>query len=148
MSTSVRSAPASRCRVNRSRTACSNSRCRGAHRLLNDRRGSSDLRLLVIRLGGLLLLAIGRRDLSWRHGGGVGLNWGLAGRTAFELQDAIFELAVAILQLFVLAGELAQLVFQPLDPHLRVVVRLRENGRAKREQRGERHDAFNDLKSG
>ncbi|GAB9081032.1 hypothetical protein BDS110ZK12_33890 [Bradyrhizobium diazoefficiens] len=69
-------------------------------------------------------------------------------RTAFERPQALFELAVAVLQFFVLAGELAQLVLQPLDPHLGVIVRLREDRRTQGEQRGGRHGAGKDLKSG
>ncbi|MGY3456227.1 hypothetical protein ACVWW5_001677 [Bradyrhizobium sp. LM3.4] len=70
-------------------------------------------------------------------------------RAALERPQPVLELAVAILQLFVLAGELAQLVLQPLDPHLGIcIVRLREGGRARREQRGDRHGAGKDLKSG
>ena len=55
------------------------------------------------------------------------LGWRLSGRglrAALERPQAILELAVAILQLLVLAGELAQLVLQPLDPHLGIIVRL------------------------
>ena len=55
---------------------------------------------------------------------------GLAGRRncrrTAELPQALLELAVAILQFLVLAGQLPQLVLKPLDPHLEVgIVGLR-----------------------
>src|SRR5439155_232660 len=69
--------------------------------------------------------------------------------TAAELAQAILELPVAVLQFLVLPGELAKLVFQPLDPQFRVaIVGLGEGGRGKRERRGERHDPGNHMKSG
>ena len=47
-------------------------------------------------------------------------------RRGAELAQPILELAVAVLQFLVLAGQLAELVFQPLDPHLQIgVVGLR-----------------------
>ncbi|MHC2743323.1 hypothetical protein ACVMFA_009132 [Bradyrhizobium liaoningense] len=133
--------------------------CAGRRLLLNDRRRGGDLRLLVVRLRGRLLLAIARRDLGWcylggRHRRNVRCLAGRGLRTAFERTQPLLELAIAILQLFVLAGELAQLVLQPLDPHLGVgIIRLREDrlrkcGRAQREQRGGRHGAGKDLNSG
>jgi hypothetical protein len=82
--------------------------------------------------------------LGGRHGSDIGLDRRLPGcglRTAFERPQALLELAIAVLQFFVLAGELAQLVLQPLDPHLGIIVRLREDGRAQGEQRGGRHGA-------
>ena len=45
-----------------------------------------------------------------------------------KLPQPLFELAVAVLQFLVLAGELAQLVLQPLDAHFRIrIIRLRES---------------------
>jgi len=101
--------------------------------LLNDRRRRRNLRLLIARLGlpvcrlGLLRRAIGR---TGRHRRGVrrssrpsrsGLHAGL------KLPQALFELAVAILQLFVLAGQLPQLILEPLDAHFRIdIIGLRE----------------------
>jgi hypothetical protein len=47
-------------------------------------------------------------------------------RRGAELAQPILELAVTVLQLLVLAGQLPELAFQPLDPHLHIgVVRLR-----------------------
>ena len=56
-----------------------------------------------------------------------GQSWGgsFTGDAA-ELPQPLLKLAVAILQLLVLAGQLPQLVFKPLDPHLEVgIVGLR-----------------------
>ncbi|MEY9293649.1 hypothetical protein ABH979_006723 [Bradyrhizobium ottawaense] len=70
---------------------------------------------------------------------------------ALERPQPLFELAVAVLQLFVLASELAQLVLQPLDPHLGIgIIRLRKDrlrscGRTQREQRDGCHGAGNCL---
>ena len=86
-------------------------------RLLDDGR-----RLLGI-VGGLLIrgrllplidrrtlrLTIGLIGLGWRHGGRVGLDGdrGLTGRrTALKLPELLFEQLVAMLQFFVLAGQL------------------------------------------
>src|SRR5262249_18527834 len=114
--------------------------CSRGRRFLHDRRRRCDLRLI-----GRLLLAIDRRSLRRRYRRDIppgrhrscSLNFsldcswdGCGLRAAFELPDAVLELAVAILQLFVLAGELAELIFQPLDSHLRIgIIRLRERGR-------------------
>ena len=43
-------------------------------------------------------------------------------RRAAELAQPLFELAVSVLQFLVLAGELPQLVLEPLDPHFRVAI--------------------------
>ena len=63
-----------------------------------------------------------------RCSGHVGLR-GLAtrrGRRGAKLTQPILELAVTVLQFLVLAGQLPELAFQPLDPHLHItVVRLR-----------------------
>ncbi len=48
------------------------------------------------------------------------------GRRGAKLTQPVLELAVAVLQFLVLAGQLPELVFQPLDPHFQIgVVRLR-----------------------
>ena len=48
------------------------------------------------------------------------------GRRGAKLAQPILELAVAVLQFLVLAGQLPELVFQPLDPHFQIgVVGLR-----------------------
>ena len=109
---------------------------RGRRRgLLHDRRGSCDLRLIApLRLAiAWLRLAIARLSLRRsirciglrrRIGGNAGLgDRRLAasyGRRAAELPQALFQLTVAVLQLLVLAGQLPQLVLQPLDPHLHI----------------------------
>lgn len=116
-------------------------------RLLHDRRRRSNLRLLIAslrlliaglrlrlliarlrrRIGGLRLrLTIARSDLRRRHGRYTRLSrsW-CANGASLELAQALLELAVTVLQLLVLPGELAQLVFEPLDPHFRIFVRLR-----------------------
>src|SRR5438876_979492 len=68
---------------------------------------------------------------------------------AAELAQAILELPVAVLQFLVLAGELAKLVFQPLDPQFRVaIVGLGERVRGNSQRRGERHGPGNHMKSG
>ena len=105
--------------------------------------GDCDLRLLVVAGLGLriacgcgcllriALLPLRRGGLSRRRGRGhVGLRGRrLAARRrrrGAELAQPIFKLAVAVLQLLVLAGQLPELVFQPLDPHLHIgVVGLR-----------------------
>ena len=129
-------------------------------RLLNDRRRCRDLRLLVIaalrlavtrlrlRVTGLgLRLPIGRIGLRHRRRRGhAGLGDGrlAAGcrRRAAELPQALFELAVAVLQFLVLAGQLPQLVFQPLDPHFRIgIVGLRESLGRQSQHRGNRRSA-------
>jgi hypothetical protein len=117
-------------------------------RVLHDRRGRRDLRLLVVaglglRIALLLarpllritllriallritLLPLRRAGLNWRRcRGHVGLRTrGLAtrrGRCGAELTQPILKLAVTVLQFLVLAGQLPELVFQPLDPHLQV----------------------------
>jgi hypothetical protein len=115
--------------------------------VLHDRRRRRNLRLLV----GRLRLRIGRLSLrvAWlglglpreriglngsrqrRYCGNAGLgHWRLAGgtcsRATAKLPQPLLELTVAILQFLVLAGQLPQLVFKPLDPHLEVgIVGLR-----------------------
>jgi hypothetical protein len=98
-------------------------RRRHTWRFLNDRRRRGNL-LVITRLW--LWLPIGRIGLDRRCGGNAGLDGGglAAGdglRAAPELPQALFELPVAIQQLFVLAGELAQLILELLDSHFRVV---------------------------
>ena len=77
--------------------------------------------LLPLRWAGLNL---GRRS---RHAGlrDRGLAAG-RDRRAAELAQPLLKLAVSVLQFLVLAGELPQLVLEPLDPHIRVgIVGLR-----------------------
>jgi hypothetical protein len=97
------------------------------------------LRLAVI--GGCLLWRRSRDVRLRRAGSRLG--------TALQLTQALFELAIAILQLLVLAGELPQLVFQPLNAHFRIrVIRLRQRLRGQGKARGERSDASQLMKSG
>jgi hypothetical protein len=103
---------------------------------------------------------IARHRLHWRHGGGIiGLSDGRqsAGSrlgASLKLPQALFELPVAVLQLFVLAGELPQLIFKPLNADLGVdIVGLRQGQRAQglraqTEHRGQRRSARNFMKSG
>jgi hypothetical protein len=96
-----------------------------AWRFLDDWRWGSNL-LVVPRLW----LPIGRIRLR-RYRGDVGLDGGglTAGsglRASLKHPQAIFELAVTVLQLFILAGELPQLILKLLNPHFRIdVVGLR-----------------------
>ena len=136
----------------------------GPRRFLRDRRGACDLSLrigLLLRLAvaRLLLLAIARLRLGLRvatlgrrlviAGAGLrrrhGRHIALARRSRrgpAELPQPLFELAVAVLQFLVLAGELAQLVLQLLDAHFRVgVIRLRQGLRGYRKSHGDRRDA-------
>jgi hypothetical protein len=86
------------------------------------------LRIAWLGLG----LPDGRAGLNrrrYRGYAGLGHRWlacGASGRAAAELSQPLLELAVAILQLLILAGQLPQLVLEPLDPHLEVgIVGLR-----------------------
>src|SRR5262249_5204600 len=120
----------------------------GCRLLLHDRRGIGDLllrvALLLLRVAllriGLLLLRIALlwlavaglglhglcRRLAGSRGGGDALLAGCSRGRAAELAQPLLELTVAILQFLVLAGELAQLLLQPLDAHLRIrIIRLR-----------------------
>jgi len=129
--------------------------CRHSRRFLDDRGRCGDLRL-VTRLG--LRLPHQRCRLHRRSGGDAGLDHGrlltccgglTGGGATLKRPQALFELPVAVLQFLVLAGELAKLVFQPLDPQFQVaIVGLGEGGRGKRERRGERHGPGNHMKSG
>jgi hypothetical protein len=54
---------------------------------------------------------------------------------ALKHPQAFFQLPVAILQFLVLPGELPQLVFELLDPHLRIdIVGLRQRRGMRRER--------------
>ena len=67
-------------------------------------------------------------------------------RAALQRPQALLELPVAVLQFLVLAGELAQPVLEPLDPHLRIgIIGLCANARASdsSEHRGNRRGAGN-----
>ncbi len=114
---------------------------------LDDRRGSGDLRLFIARLR----LPIGRLSLLSRTIGRIGRLRGRSGRilrdrrrsghglrAALKLPQPLFELAVAVLQFLVLARQLPQLIFQPLDTHFRIgVIGLRKHLGTQREQRGD-----------
>ena len=122
------------------------------HGLLDDRRWSGDL-LAVTRLrlrrtiGGVqvrIRLRRGkRRDvrLGYRR-----LTAGPRLRAAQHPQSLLKHL-VLVLQLFVLTGELPQLVLKLLNPHLRIAIvglcecRRRQHLRSKRQRRRERQDA-------
>ncbi len=119
-------------------------------RVLRDRRGRCDLRLLVVAGLGLRIALLARALLriallriallSLRR---AGLNRGRCcghvrlrsrglatrrGRCGAKLAQPILKLAVAVLQFLVLAGQLPELVFQPLDPHFQIgVIRLRRD---------------------
>ena len=67
-------------------------------------------------------LAIGRRGLRRRDSGDTRLSAGRTWRGRTHLAQPVFELAVAVLQFLVLAGELAQLLLEPLDAQLRIAV--------------------------
>jgi hypothetical protein len=87
---------------------------------------------LRIALIGRALLAISGIELDGRSDRNVRLSgWRSSRRrlrTALHLPQALLELAVAELQLLILAGELPQLILQPLDPQFRIlVIRLRES---------------------
>ena len=70
-------------------------------------------------------------------------------RAALKQPQALFELPVAVLQLFILAGELPQLILKLLNPHFRVgIVGLRESLRTKRQHRGHCRGTRNSMKSG
>ena len=70
-------------------------------------------------------------------------------RRGAELPHSLFELAVAVLQLLVLTGQLPQLAFQPLDPHFLVgIVGLRESLGRQRQHRGDGRSAGCIEKSG
>jgi hypothetical protein len=74
-------------------------------------------------------------------------------RTALEQAQALFELPIAKLQFFVLAGELPDLILQLLNPDLRVDLvglrqRLRRSLRTQPERRGQRRRARYFMKSG
>ena len=97
-------------------------RARRHSRFLNDRRRSGDLRIIA-GLG--RRLPIGRIRLHRRHGGDIGLgdgrrSAGSALGAALKQLQAVFELPVAILQFFILAGELPQLILKLLNPGFRV----------------------------
>jgi len=83
--------------------------------------------LLRITLLRIALLPLWRTGLNWRRSRcRTGLRhrrlaaW--RRRRGAELAQPILELPVAELQLLVLAGQLPELVFQPLDPHFQVGV--------------------------
>jgi len=86
--------------------------------------------LLRISLLRIALLSLWRTGLNrGRSRGHVGLRhrrlaaW--RRRRGAELAQPVFELPVAELEFLVLAGQLPELVFQPLDPHFQIgVVRL------------------------
>jgi hypothetical protein len=121
--------------------------------LLSDWGDRSDGSRLIIRvrLCGRQRARIGLSDVGLT--GARGASRCLA--TSLKRSQTLFELAIAILQFLVLPGELAQLIFKLLNPHLRVdLIGLRlvlRQGRclhAKTKHRGQRRGARNILKSG
>jgi hypothetical protein len=67
-----------------------------------------------------------RLGLHLGHRGHIGLNAGLDARgrlsPTLKQPQAFFELAISVLQLLILSGELPQLIFQLLDADFRVDV--------------------------
>ena len=145
------------------------SRCRW--RLLYDRLGRSDLLLVIATLRlpaiallglpvSLLRLGVARLDLRVslrllcrRHRRDIGLAGRSlsrsAARLAAELAQPLLELAVAVLQLLVLTGQLPQLVFKPLDPHLGIgIVGLGKHWCRNVEQRRDRRGGGKKMKPG
>ena len=133
-------------------------------RLLHDRRGRRDLRLDIAalrlrRIAGLGLrriaglgprLAVGGLKLHRRCRSDARL--GCRRRTgrrlhaALQLPQPILELAIAILQFLVLAGELAKLLFQLLDAQLRIrIIRLRQRLRRQSDHQRDDRDCANKL---
>ena len=107
-----------------------------------------------------LQAAAGRRAAAGRTaarplwaGGGAGLAGGSALGTclgtALKHPQALFQLPVAVLQFLVLPGELPQLVFELLDPHLGIdIVGLRQRRgmpreRTQNDHRGQRRGTGN-----
>jgi hypothetical protein len=85
---------------------------------------------------------------------GVGQDGGLAAagrglRASLKQPQALFELPVTVFQFLVLPGELPQLVFELLNPHLRVdIIGLRQSLRAQDQHRGQHGGMRNFMKSG
>lgn len=103
---------------------------------------------------------VGRGLLYWREGGAGRLTnrrlttcrlttWTDGLRTTLQRAQAFLKQLVLVLQLFVLAGELPQLVLEVIDLHLRIaVIRLRKRLRSKREHRGGCHGTRNSMEFG
>ena len=93
-----------------------------------------------------------RRDVV-RLGYG-GLTAGPRLRAAQPPPQSLLKHLVLVLQLFVLTGELPQLVLKLLNPHLRIAIvglcecRRRRRPLRKRQHRRHRRDAGNSMKSG
>ena len=106
------------------------------------------------RIAGLgLRLAVARLKLHRRCRGDARLggrrHTGPGLHAALQLPQPILELAIAILQFLVLAGELAKLLFQLLDAQLRIrIIRLRQRRRRQGDQRDDRGCDCKLLKSG
>ena len=141
---------------------------RRRRRVLHDRRGRRDLRLLLrigllrgrlliagLRLLVAALLRIRRRlpvaGIGLRGcGGHVRLGWRRCGRCWWrgaKLTQPLFELPVAILQFLVLAGDLPELVLQPLDAQFEVGI-LGKSLRGKSEHRSSGRGERKRVKSG
>jgi hypothetical protein len=70
-------------------------------------------------------------------------------RAALQRSQPIFELPVAVLQFFILAGELPQLILKLLNSRFRIdIIGLRERLRTQREHRRQCRGACNLMKSG
>jgi hypothetical protein len=68
---------------------------------------------------------------------------------ALQRPQTLFKLPVAELQFLVLPGQLPDLIFQLLDPDLRIeIVGLRQRLRAQTEHRGQGGGARNFMESG
>jgi hypothetical protein len=119
---------------------------------LNDGRRCGDLRL-VWRRGGRLAIRWSSLLARRRHGGRAGLWLGhlrrLAGRLSgtLDMPQTLLELAIAVLQFLVLAGQLAQLGFKPLESRLGIV-HLRPCLRTERQHSRKRCCPGKPVKSG
>lgn len=77
--------------------------------------------LRLRRIAGLgLRLAVAGLELRRRRRGDARRCTGCGLHAALQLPQPILELAIAVLQFLVLAGELAKLLFQLLDAQLRI----------------------------
>jgi len=94
-----------------------------------------------------------RTRLQRRRCCDIGLDdGGLSGdglRAALKQPQAVFELAIAVLQLLVLASELTQLILELLNAHFRIdILGLRRGLRCQRQHRNDGSGAGNSMKPG
>ena len=114
--------------------------CNGC-RILHDRRWRSDL--VISRL------PRARRRRGDHGRGRAGLPRRSGRRACLQRPELLFKLPIAILQLFILAGELPQLIFKPLDLHFRIdVVGLRRSRHGQRHHRRNCRGAYEKMNSG